>query len=125
MSLVKAKQYTVLYTEATEFVGSIKHNMVLPHSREEQETAECNRFWNTWISKALPSPPHVEQFLRSLKSQEDQGDGGNRLPLQEKKTYVRASVCMEQQEHAGVLAEEKNKEGGFPELVWVFEPQTV
>lgn len=103
MSLVKAK-HNLLYTEATEFVGSIKHNMVLPHFREEQKTAECNRFWNSWISKALPSPPHVEQFLQSLKSQEHQGHGGNRLPLQEKEIYVCASVCMEQQEHAGVLA---------------------
>lgn len=40
MSLVKAK-HNLLYTEATEFSGSIKHNMILPHFRAEQETTEC------------------------------------------------------------------------------------
>lgn len=79
MSLVKTK-HNLLYTKATKFAGSIKHNMILPHFRE-QETVECKRLWNSLISKALPSPSHVPQLLQSLRSQEHQGHGGNRLSL--------------------------------------------
>lgn len=39
MSLVKA-MHNLLYTEVSEFAGSIKHNMILLQFTEEQETAE-------------------------------------------------------------------------------------
>lgn len=117
MSLVKAN-HSLVYTEATEFAGNIKHHLILPHCRGEQQTVGRNGLWTSCIFKALPSLPRVGQILQSLKrSQEHQGQGGNRLPLSEKEMGGCASACMEQQERAVALASDSmasafGKEGG-------------